>query len=140
MGLSLKALEKSVRSLEEAIEYSKGKIDLDNLDILGDNLRSAIIQKFEYTYELSMKMMRRWLDENLFLGNSEFSLTKMEILKNAYKEGLIDNIDDWVEFGKARNLTSHTYNEDNAVVVYKKALEFLPASKSMIMRLKSKND
>ncbi len=139
MGLSLSKIEDAILSLKEIIDYSKDKINERDLDILGKGLRSAVIHSFEYTYERTILTLRRWLDENYFRGKSA-GTSKMEILKLSLREELIDDLEAWVEFGKARNLSSHTYNENNASYVYNVALTFLPRATYTLGKLKESND
>jgi nucleotidyltransferase substrate binding protein (TIGR01987 family) len=83
--------------------------------------RAAVIQHFEYTYELSWKMMKRFIEME---DKNEDFLTKKDLFRIAGEKGLIDDFHKWVEFHKARNKTAHTYNEDTAKEVYNIAKEF----------------
>ena len=52
--LNLSAFEKALKSLEEIIiRYQKEKDDTA--------IRDALIQRFEYTYSLAIKMIKRYL-------------------------------------------------------------------------------
>ena len=55
MILDLSSLRKALKSLDHAIERSK-KNPRD------EEIRDAVIQRFEYTYELSWKMLKRQLE------------------------------------------------------------------------------
>ena len=72
-----------------------------------------MVQRFEYTYELCHKMLRRQLQE--------ISATTSEVVALDYKslihEGagkLIARPDAWFAYRRQRNLTSHTYDESVA--------------------------
>jgi nucleotidyltransferase substrate binding protein (TIGR01987 family) len=55
MKLDLSSFEKSIISLKKAI------LDHDNLPD-DEYIKDACIQRFEYTYELSWKMLKRYLE------------------------------------------------------------------------------
>ncbi|NOT98224.1 MAG: nucleotidyltransferase, partial [Sideroxydans sp.] len=55
--------------------------------------------------------------------------------RTAFKNGLIEQGDDWMKMIVARNLTSHTYNQPIAQAVVKDILEkFYPAFAAMTVR------
>ncbi len=135
MPLDLSVLKKAVISLEEAIIYSKNL----PLGISADIVRDSVIQRFEYTYELSWKMLQRWTKVNISPEDSE-PRTKKDLFRLAAKKQMIVHPENWFEFSEARNHSAHTYNEKSANYVYKVALEFLPACKLLLKELESHND
>lgn len=77
-------------------------------------LRDASIQRFEFTYELSWKAIKLWLE------TKEISaLNAREALQNAIEQGLLIDGDGWSQLHHMRNLTSHTYDEAQALTVYR---------------------
>lgn len=75
----------------------------------------ACIQVFKATFELSWKYMK----EIMAVGGTQATESPRGTIKMAGKLGLIDNVEDWLKLLNARNLTSHTYNEKTADIVYK---------------------
>ncbi|MDR1485319.1 MAG: nucleotidyltransferase substrate binding protein [Planctomycetaceae bacterium] len=67
----------------------------------------AIVQAFEFTYEIAWILMRDYLKEE---GFGETNGSK-QTLRVAWQAGLIKDIDKWMDAVKNRNLTSHTYSE-----------------------------
>jgi nucleotidyltransferase substrate binding protein (TIGR01987 family) len=65
----------------------------------------AVIQSFEFTYELAWKTLKDFLVCN----GVQTSLPK-ETLKLAFKHNLIDNGQVWITMLEDRNLLSHTYS------------------------------
>jgi len=63
MALILTHLEKAIVSLKNAI----GIAENPPLDSLEEYLRDSVIRRFEFTFELSWKLMKRWL--RLILGD-----------------------------------------------------------------------
>ena len=73
----------------------------------------GMIQAFEYTHELAWKTMKDFLEDK---GNDSLYGSK-DVTRAAFKLGLIENGDIWMDMIKSRNQTSHTYNEENAVEI-----------------------
>ncbi|MCC6541970.1 MAG: nucleotidyltransferase substrate binding protein [Flavobacteriales bacterium] len=80
---------------------------------LGDEVvRDAAIKRFEFTYELAWKMMKRHLE-----WGGESGLTTMprrELFRLAARYSLIEDPQRWFEYHEGRNLASLTYDEANA--------------------------
>lgn len=107
--INIRPFEQALLSLSEVLKEPKN-----------DVTRDAAIQRFEYTFELSWKLLKRYfkLNNNLDLFNVK------EIFREAGKQGFINQVEKWFEYLEARNLTSHTYDENVAEKVYKKVREF----------------
>lgn len=75
----------------------------------------SCIQRFEYTYELSWKIMKKYLKQ--FFNKSEQELTMKNIFRYIQGYGLIKDWTKWVEYNEAGNNTSHEYNFNKAQFV-----------------------
>ncbi|NBX74433.1 MAG: nucleotidyltransferase [Alphaproteobacteria bacterium] len=86
-------------------------------------VRDAIIQRFEFTFELAWKMAQAWLALNA-TADAKYPRA---VWQAAFAAGLVTDGDGWSTMLEMRNLTSHTYDEQHAtkVVDYlrKKGLE-----------------
>lgn len=51
-----------VSSLQKAISKLESGLARFNLDETDDQIRDGLIQRFEFTYELSHKMLKRYLE------------------------------------------------------------------------------
>jgi nucleotidyltransferase substrate binding protein (TIGR01987 family) len=111
-SFSIHFLEKAILQLETGIkEYEQTpKSDL---------LRDGVIQRFEYTYELAWKTLKR------FLEISQPSLAVIDqlsfpvLIRTAWEQGLLHSSwDVWKKFRDARNQTSHAYDEKKAQKVF----------------------
>jgi nucleotidyltransferase substrate binding protein (TIGR01987 family) len=114
MELITEPLEKALASLKEAwIEYQK--------DAANTFVRDSVIQRFEYTFELAHKMLRRFLSETEASRAEISEMLFNDIIRLGCKRGLLLNdLETWDKYRKARNLTSHNYDEfnaDNIVVI-----------------------
>lgn len=70
------------------------------------------IQAFEYSFELVWKTMKRLLEKRGRIANSPREAFRMAAL-----EGFIDDPEIWFDFLKKRNLTVHTYEEEEVEAV-----------------------
>lgn len=88
--------------------------ELENeTSIKSDVLRDALIQRFEFTFELIWKFLKVYLEDQ---GIQEINSPK-SVLKAAYAEELIIDENTWLEMLKDRNLTSHIYDEKTAIQI-----------------------
>ena len=141
MKLDLSSLRKAVDSLEKTLKVSKNKILAVKLDNdVKDAIRAGVIQNFEFTYELCWKFMRRWLRENADVEAAENPRTRKELFRLAARFGLIKEPLSWFSYSDARNLTSHTYDENKAESVYETAVGFLGDARYLLDRLQEHND
>lgn len=98
-------LEKALTKLHESL-----KRDYKEDDIVID----ATIQRFEFTYELSWKLMKAYLEYN---GNLQ-GISPRRAIQESFKEGIIIDGEGWLKMLHDRNQTSHTYNEDTALEIF----------------------
>ncbi|MCM3586955.1 nucleotidyltransferase substrate binding protein [Mesobacillus maritimus] len=87
------------------------KIQLDS-DIVYD----GVIQRFEFTFELSWKLMEMFLE---YTGITEIKSPRATI-REAFAYGLIEDGDQWIDMMVDRNKTSHLYDESEAKLIYEK--------------------
>jgi len=108
MELITESLEKALATLKEAwMEFQKNTSN--------SFIRDAVIQRFEYTFELSHKILRRFLSET---ESSRIEISEMffnDIIHLGCKRGLLLNdLEVWDKYRKLRNLTSYNYDEFKA--------------------------
>ncbi|RKZ39021.1 MAG: nucleotidyltransferase [Gammaproteobacteria bacterium] len=130
--LDLTSLEKALKSLERAIKRSQGVPD-------DEEVRDSVIQRFEYTYELSWKMLKRQLEIDSQTPASIDAMGFKEMIREAAERSLINNPEAWFEYRRQRNITSHAYDENKAAIVYKTALIFIQDVKALLQNLKQRN-
>ncbi|MCM3670877.1 nucleotidyltransferase substrate binding protein [Mesobacillus maritimus] len=87
------------------------KIQLDS-DIVYD----GVIQRFEFTFELSWKLMKMFLE---YTGITEIKSPRATI-REAFAYGLIEDGDQWIDMMVDRIKTSHLYDESEAKLIYEK--------------------
>ncbi|MGL4942130.1 MAG: nucleotidyltransferase substrate binding protein [Thermoguttaceae bacterium] len=134
--LDIFAFENAILSLERSLNVVRRRRAVAEADEW-ETLRAGVIQNFEFTFELSWKMMKRWLDLNIS-PDLTFGVTKKDLYRLAAENGLITDVERWFDFQQSRNKTSHVYAEDIAEDVFEKATEFLPYAKNLFARLEKK--
>ena len=77
-------------------------------------VRDAVIQRFEFTFELAWKLLK----DKLAAEGVEVA-TPRQSLQAGVAARLIDDANLWTELLRMRNLTSHTYDEKLARRVYR---------------------
>ncbi|MBN1960395.1 MAG: nucleotidyltransferase substrate binding protein [Deltaproteobacteria bacterium] len=105
----------SRRLFERIAEYKKALARLQQALQEPENelIRDAVIQRFEFTFELAWKTIKLYLE----FQNIEVRSPR-DTLREALKLGLIDDGNVWSLLLEKRNLTSHTYDENLAIEVY----------------------
>ena len=139
MTLNLTSLEKATAALEKSIIAADSEVTASNKDI-ADTIRSGVIQNFEVAYEQCWKFIRRWIRENRTPEDADHPRTRKELFRLAARYKLISDPSPWFEFGDARNLTSHTYEEEHAETVFTAARRFLPYAVELLENLRAMND
>lgn len=127
--LDLTNIKNAIATLEEAINYYNTDVEQPIKNMYAD----SCIQRFEYTYELSWKIMKKYL--KLFFNKTEQELTIKNIFRYSQGYGLIQDWTKWVEYNDARNNTSHEYNLNKAQFVLTVLQTFLEDVKSFIICL-----
>lgn len=81
-----------------------------------DILRDAVIQRFEFSFELVWKTLKLYLERQ----GHECGGPR-PTLKKAFTEGLISTTeegDNWLQMLEDRNLTTHAYDQELAIRIY----------------------
>ena len=67
--------------------------------------QQGLIQGFEFTHELAWNMLKDFLEAQGIAG----LIGSRDAIRTAFKNGLLQEGETWMEMIKARNLSSHTY-------------------------------
>ena len=130
--IDFSTLRKALSQLEEALVFWQAR---DDADPLKPHLRAAVIQAFEFTYELSVRMLRRELAERAQSADSVTDLSFNDLLRKAADAGLMTDPIAWRTWRAMRNSTSHTYDEPKADEVALAAREFAPVAAALLSKL-----
>ena len=119
---------KALLRLNEAIGESK-----DNS--ASSTLKDGVIQRFEFCYEICWKLIKYYLENE---GIQEAKSPK-STFREAFKIGIIEDGEVWIDMLNDRNLTSHVYDEEVAFDIYIKIIStYFKQMNNMYTLLKSK--
>ncbi len=132
MKLDLSSFKKAIDSLQTAIdEYHK------NPNIF---VRDACIQRFEYTYELAWKMLKRFLEITSANPVEIDEMSFQNLIRTGSEKGLLlHGWDVWANYRKARSTTSHVYNEQKALDVFSVIPGFMQDAQHLLQQLQAQS-
>jgi nucleotidyltransferase substrate binding protein (TIGR01987 family) len=134
--LDFSSLDKAVAALREAVRiHDENALPEDAPEKLV--LRDGVIQRFEFTFELSWKMLKRHL-EHYGLERVD-ALTNRDLFRVGFERGLLAEAGIWLTYLKMRNQTSHVYDNAVAREVFRTARDFLSDAQSLLNRLKEQS-
>ena len=130
MPFDLTPLDNAVRQLAAGLamsrEYPANEV-----------IRDGVIQRFEYTYELSHKTLRRYLMATEPSPAVPEDLTFPALIRMGSVRGLLEGgWDAWREFRKARGTTSHAYDGVKAAEVFLVIPDFLREAEGLLAAMK----
>lgn len=98
----LNALER----LQEALQQEPTEFIID-----------GTLHRFEFTFELAWKLIKNYLE---YLGMAETTGSPRETIQNGFKQGIIEDGEEWINMMLARNSLSHIYDEKSSREIYVK--------------------
>ncbi|HTZ18471.1 MAG TPA: nucleotidyltransferase substrate binding protein [Dissulfurispiraceae bacterium] len=128
MKLDFTPFEKALLSLERAVVRATAAPE-------DEELRDAVIQRFEYSMDLSWKFIQRAL-KHAAIPESNIR-TKRDLFREAARLGLLADPLIWFGYYEARNETSHTYAREVAERVSAAAQRFLPQAQALLEALRT---
>ena len=99
--------------------------------------QQGLIQGFEFTHELAWNLLKDFLEAQGIAG----LIGSRDAIRTAFKNGLLEDGETWMEMIKARNLSSHTYQQDLAQRIANDILtRFYPAFVALELKMRSMLD
>ena len=132
-AIDLSPLRQALAVLQEALALWHAQPDTS---VLKKHLRS-VIQSFEFSYELSLRNLRRVLVERAVSAQPIADLSFNDLLRMAADAGLLPDPDAWRVWRELRNATSHAYSEAKAQQVAQDAERFSVDAKALLQRLEA---
>jgi nucleotidyltransferase substrate binding protein (TIGR01987 family) len=130
MRLDLTALERALAQLELSLSYLHSDMAVRDQGLRAQ-FRAAAIQGFEYTYELTVKMIRRQLALISAVPAELAEMTYKDLIREAADAGLVVDPESFFLYREIRNITAHTYDEAKA----EKVLSFLDGFRKDVLIL-----
>lgn len=135
MSLDFSPLGSAIQQLEKALAYANSEVALTDPG-LREQLRNSVIQCFEFTYELSHKMLKRYLEATTASPAEIDPATFQSLIRMANEKGLLrSDWSQWRTYRQARTDSSHTYDEEKAAAVFAIAPDFLGEAKFLFGEL-----
>jgi nucleotidyltransferase substrate binding protein (TIGR01987 family) len=140
MKIDLSSFLKAIAQTDEALALHGVELERGH-DRLALHLRAATIQAFEFTYELSMKVLKRYLETTnpnpAFLDTMSFN----DLIRAGFEAGLLDaELAKWKSFRQSRGTTSHTYDETKAQEIFETIPAFLLEAKFLAKRIEDRQE
>ncbi|MEO5337194.1 MAG: nucleotidyltransferase substrate binding protein [Magnetospirillum sp. WYHS-4] len=133
MTLYLEPLEKALASLDRGLVRFRGAPG-------DEELRDARIQRFEYSFELCWKLLKRRLEMDLADAGEVDGYSKRRLFWIGGERGLVRDVESWFDYLAKRNLTSHTYNAREAQLVAGILDRFAEDARHLLNRLGAIDD
>lgn len=115
----LKDYQAALARFEEIFKEKKNEI-----------VRDSAIKRFEILFDLAWKVLKTYLEE----FHSLYCASPQNCLREAFRVGILEYDDYWLEIAKTRNRTVHTYSEEMAEEIFKE----LPKTLSYFQKLVEK--
>ena len=117
---------KALAVFTEAVELARSR-PLSPLE------KQGLVQSFEFTQELSWKVLKDFLE---YQGAATGILGSKDAIPRGFAAGLISDGDTWMDMIASRNLASHTYNQETADEILQKCVEsYAPQFQQLQKRL-----
>ena len=132
-NLYLTPFENALTRLQEGyVRYQK--------DIHDTQIRDGLIQRFESTYEISHKMLKRYLEKASPNPEQFDAMSFADLIRSGNEQSLL--LSDWSKwkiFREMRAKSSHTYDEGIALEVISVIEDFIAEAKVLLVSLQKKN-
>ena len=131
--LILEPFENALKSLEFA---------LSSYNADGEEFtRDACVKRFEYTYELSHKMLKRHLELTTANPSEIDTLSFQGLIRLGYEKEILKNSwDKWKIYRENRNSTSHGYKEETAIAIVNGLDIFIEEAQYLLDKLKQHHE
>lgn len=130
--ISLQPLRKALDALASARHYWLAEAEDSGRK---PHLRAGVVQSFEFSYELSVRLLRRVLMERAAVAPQVADLSFNDLLRSGADAGLLPDALTWRRWRDLRNRTIHAYDEAQAQFIAEATAAFLPEAQSLLNAL-----
>jgi nucleotidyltransferase substrate binding protein (TIGR01987 family) len=120
-GAVLRLYEKAVLRLSEALQREPDEF-----------MRDSAIKRFEIAFDLSWKAAKACLEKS----RGVTCASPKGCFREAYRQGIIEYDEFWLELTDLRNEAAHTYDEDLAKRIYRMLPHALARLQELATRLR----
>jgi nucleotidyltransferase substrate binding protein (TIGR01987 family) len=109
--MKIEPFENAIARLREGL----ARYELDRTDT---QIRDGLVQRFEFTYEISHKTLKRYLESISPTPEDYDPMPFADVIREASEKGLLlGDWPDWRRYRELRSKTSHSYAEAAALEV-----------------------
>ncbi len=140
MPLDLVSLKKSFDALKEVFAVSeddKRMSQFTHFEVIA--IRAGVLKHLEITYELSWKLIVRWLNNNVSPGIAD-GISRRNLFRLALENRLIKDFNRWDSYHDARNDAVHRYSFERAEMIYELIPDFISDIHDLILALEAQNN
>lgn len=129
MALDPTPLRNAVTRLREGLaRHKREKLD--------EQLRDGLIQRFEFTYELAHRMLRRYLRENAASPDDIDQLTFADLIRAGSAQGMLrGGWPEWRRFREMRIRAANSCDAEPALAIIAAIPEFLEEAEHLCAEL-----
>lgn len=127
-------------SLNRAIATFKVALDEYQKDTSNEFVRDSCVQRFETCYDLSAKMIRRYLSMAAANPGEIQEMSFQSQVREAHTLGITKSWDQWWAYRDNRNKTAHSYNEKIAVEIVESLPVFYQEADYLRQALTERNE
>jgi len=140
MSLDFSSFANAITQLEKSLSYAHSPLAKGNPG-LAEQLRNSVIQCFEFTYELSHKMLKRYLESTAANPDSIDLASFQSLIRLGNEKQLLrSDWSRWKAYRQARTDSSHTYDQQKAEAVFAIAPDFLDEARFLYRQLTERNE
>jgi nucleotidyltransferase substrate binding protein (TIGR01987 family) len=123
-------------SLGNAVQRLREGLARHEREPSDEQIRDGLIQRFEFTYELSHKMLRRYLKETAASPDEIDRMLFADLIRTGNSVGLLQrDWPAWRRFREMRTRTTHTYDVSVAAQVVAAIPAFLEEAEHLYAQL-----
>jgi nucleotidyltransferase substrate binding protein (TIGR01987 family) len=139
MTLDFQPLANAIAQLEKSLVYANSPTVLADAG-LREQLRNSVIQCFKFTYELSWKMLKRYLVASEASPAELKRGTFQSLIRLGNERALLkSDWNAWKAYRQARTDIIHAYDAVKAEAVYGIASQFLDEAKVLLGNLQRRS-
>lgn len=133
MTLDLSSFHKALAALDRALVRAQQAPE-------DEELRDATIQRFEFTFDLAWKSLKRRLEMDLPNAHEVDAMSYRTLIRTGAEQGLIDSaaVTAWFVYRDKRNITSHSYDASKANEVAAVIPAFARHAHELLARLEAR--
>lgn len=139
MSLDVSSLGRAIAQLEKSLAYAHSEAAMADAELC-EQLHHSVIQCFEFTYELSHKMLKRYLEMTAASPEEIDSSTFQTLIRMGNEKGLLrSDWHKWRVYRQMRTDSSHTYDEKKAAAVFALVPDFLDETQFLFQALSERS-